>query len=141
MSNLEVIDNKQTSWEGLWLHPESGYFSSAAISLAQLKKFKGSVRLYVKKNRFYNNGENGRPNYVFFLRDSKSEIVRELEVEDIEDDDDFERYYTEEELQAAIEEATEGMYTYSQVQYAIDCAARDGARGYGPGDNIVSDYL
>jgi hypothetical protein len=141
MGKLEVFDGKQTTWEGLWWHSECNYFSSAVISLAQLRKFKGNVRLYVKKNKFFNNGENGRPNYVFCLRDAKSDNVREWEIED----DEFERLYTESELQEAIEkaveEAVEGMYTYSQVQQAIDGAALDGARGYGPGDNIVEDYI
>ena len=141
MSKLEVIDNKRSSWEGLWWHPECQYFSSAVISLAQLKKFKGNVRLYVKKNKYFNNGENGRPNYKFCLCDAKSANIREFQIEDIDEEDEFERLYTQAELDAAIEKAIEGMYSYDQVQYAINRAAEDGARGYGWGDNIVSDYL
>lgn len=138
MSKLEVFDGKQTSWGGLWWHPEYQYFSSESISLAQLKKFKGSVRVYVRKNKYFSNGKNGRPNYCFCLRDSKSDNTYELEIQD----DEFERLYTENDLRDAIERAIDGMYTYSQVQYAIDCAARDGARGYdGAGDNVVGDYL
>lgn len=87
MSKLEVIDGKQTTWEGLWWHPDCQYYSSAVISLAQLRKFKGNVRLYVKKNKFFENGKNGRPNYHFSLRDANSDNVREWDIEDIHDDE------------------------------------------------------
>ena len=129
MSKFEVFDGKQTTWEGLWWHPESGYFSSAAISLAQLRKFKGSVRLYVKKNRFYNNGENGRPNYNFILRDANTENDTELEVVSqpyVEDG----VYYTED---------GDRLYTHSEVQSAVYQAAEDGRNGYT--DVLVSDYI
>ena len=80
MGVLEPFDNKGTKWSGLWYHPSSHYFTSATFSLADLRKFKGNVRLVVKKNRFYENGENKRPNYVFIIADSKSEKYRDLEV-------------------------------------------------------------
>ena len=95
MSKLEVIDGKQTTWDGLWWHSECQYYSSAVISLAQLRKFKGNVRLYVKKNRYYNNGKNGRPNYHFSLRDANSDNVRELELQDVDDDMHCENLHTE----------------------------------------------
>lgn len=82
MGNLEPIEGKTTSWEGLWWHPEYNGYSSAAISLADLKKFKGKVRLYVRKNKYYSGGENGRPNYHFCLRDANSETFQTLEVEE-----------------------------------------------------------
>ena len=82
MSKLQVIDGKQTNWEGLWWHPEYNGFSSATISLSELRKFKGNVRLYVRKNMFFNKGENGRPNYRFCLKDSDSPTFRTLEIED-----------------------------------------------------------
>ena len=82
MGKLEPIDGKQTIWDGLWWHPEYNGFSSRVISLADLKKFKGAVRLYVRKNRFYNNGENGRPNYLFCLKDANADVFRTLEVEE-----------------------------------------------------------
>ena len=82
MKNLEVIDGKQTNWNGLWWHKEYNGFSSAAIDLSELRKFKGKVRLYVRKNKFFNNGENGKPNYNFCLKDAKSEIFTELKIWD-----------------------------------------------------------
>ena len=65
MTKLETFDNKQTKWEGLWWHGEYNGFSSATIDLSALKQFKGKVRLYVRKNKFYENGKNRRPNYFF----------------------------------------------------------------------------
>lgn len=67
MGKQTPIDGKGTDWEGLWWHPEKSVFTSAAIDLSDLKKFKGKVRLYVKENKFYNDGENGLPRYNFRL--------------------------------------------------------------------------
>lgn len=134
MGKLEVFDGKQTNWEGLWWHPEYAGFSSATINLSELKKYKGNVRLYVRKNQFYEKGTN-RPNYRFCLKDSESPTFTAI---GIEDDtlavvrNDGGTYYTED---------GERLYTHEEVQYAIDRAAEDGMRGYGPGDNIVSDYI
>lgn len=109
---LEVFDGKQTNWGGLWWQSDCMYFTSQTISLGQLRKFKGNVRLVVRKNRFYNNGENGRPNYVFLFRDAKSENPFEISVEEMtkkpykEDDvyytEDGERLYTREDARAII---------------------------------------
>ena len=88
MGKLESFDNKQTKWEGLWWHPEYNGFSSTVIDLSVVRKFKGKVRLYVRKNKFYNGGENGRPNYCFSLKDADSEVFNTLEV--VEDDDPLE---------------------------------------------------
>ena len=79
---MEVFDGKQTRWEGLWWHPEYNGFSSSAISLSDLRKFKGNVRLYVRKNKFYHNGENGRPNYCFSIKSADSPTFKTLEVEE-----------------------------------------------------------
>jgi hypothetical protein len=100
MGRLEPIDGKITSWEGLWWHPEYNGFSSAVISLANLKKFKGKVRLYMRKNKYFNGGENGRPNYNFCLRDADADIFNTLTVED--DRYDGERLYTEEEVRTIV---------------------------------------
>ena len=94
---LEIIDGKATNWGGLWWQPDKMYFTSQTISLSELRKFKGCVRLVVKKNKFYNNGENGRPNYVFLFRDAKSENPFVLEVED--DTENSERLYTYDECE------------------------------------------
>ncbi|MBP5461919.1 MAG: hypothetical protein J6Y20_07330 [Lachnospiraceae bacterium] len=81
---LEPFEKKQTNWLGLWWHPEYCGYSSAAIDLSQLRKFKGKVRLLMRKNKFLNGGENGRPNYTFCLKDCDSPT---FEAVDVEDDD------------------------------------------------------
>lgn len=100
MGKLAPIDRKQTEWEGLWWHNEYKEFSSAVLSLADIKKFKGKVRLYVRKNKNFNGGENGRPNYLFCLKDANSDNSHEWNVID----DDSERLYTEDEIRAIIED-------------------------------------
>ena len=122
MGRLEPIDGKCTSWEGLWWHPETNSFTSASLSLADLRKFKGSVRLIVRKNRYFNGGENGRPNYKFCLRDVAHD-GKLWEVEEIDEDDD-ERLYTREEVE--------------RVKYG---ACLDGQRGLSPGDILIEDFV
>lgn len=94
MGKLEPFDNKRTQWQGLWYHNDTHCFTSSALSLADIKKFKGTVRLVVRKNKYYNDGENNRPNYVFMLVDSKAERFRECLV--VDDND----YDSEEDTQA-----------------------------------------
>lgn len=98
MGKLEPFEKKQTNWFGLWWHPEYGGFSSEAISLADLRKFKGKVRLYVRKNKIYNGGENGRPNYKFQFKDANAEIFTAIEVED----DEPKKLFSYDELQTLI---------------------------------------
>lgn len=81
---LETFDSKQTEWSGLWWHPENNSFSSQVINLSTLRKFKGNVRVIVRKNKYFNGGENGRPNYLFCVRDAKSENIVDLDVDDNE---------------------------------------------------------
>ncbi|MBQ1792160.1 MAG: hypothetical protein II008_18435 [Oscillospiraceae bacterium] len=102
MGRLEPIDGKQTKWEGLWWHPEYNGFSSAVLDLSDLRKFKGRVRLYVRKNKFFNGGENGRPNYNFTLKDSDADVFHLLEVEEDEEPEEKTRSFTYDELQALI---------------------------------------
>ena len=120
---MDTFDRKQTNWEGLWYQKNGQYFQSAVIDLSKLKDFKGTVRVFVRKNKFYNNGENSRPNYVFCIRDAKSDFEHEIEIEDIENDSD-ERLYTEEE-----------------VRRCIHGACEDGRHGYEPYDLLISDYI
>jgi hypothetical protein len=123
MGKLETFDKKRTQWEGLWWHPECNAFYSKTFSLASIKKFKGTVRLFVRKNRYFNNGENGRPNYQFSIQDSKGATVAEFEVEDIEDREE------------------ERTYTYEEVQDIINKVACDiGGDGL-YGEYLVSDYI
>lgn len=81
MGKLEPFDGKRTKWAGLWYHHNNFCFTSEAFNLGDLKKFKGSFRIVVRKNRFFAEGT-GRPNYVFILVDSKSDKYKEFEVID-----------------------------------------------------------
>lgn len=127
MGKLEPFDAKMTKWLGLWWHPEINAFTSGVLNLADLRKFKGTVRLQVRKNKFFNNGENGRPNYCFSIRDSESDVFTNVEIEDDEQeeypmDKDGNRLYTEEEVWQVIH----GMEREHGLSY---------------GDNLISDYI
>ena len=130
MGKLEAFDRMQTNWEGLWWHGEYNGFSSACISLSELRKFKGKVRLYVRKNKFYNNGENGRPNYHWCLKDADSDVFHVLDIEQNNDDEypkdsDGNRLYTGEEVRAVINGVVR------DVEYGI----------HDPYDLLISDYV
>lgn len=131
---LEVIDGKQTNWGGLWYHPDTCSFSSQAIDLAELRKFKGNVTLVVRKNRFYNNGENGRPNYVFLLRDAKTNKAIEMTVEDggLPYKDKNGDYF---------DENGERLYTYAEVEHVMRECAIDIRNGIDEYDCLVEDYI
>lgn len=128
-NKLQPFDGKQTNWCGLWWHPEYHSFSSEAISLAEIRKFKGKVRLVVRKNKLYNNGENGRPNYHFSLRDAYSEKFFTLEVED--EEDDYPR-----------DKDGNRLYTAEEVRRVISGVVRDVEYGFhDPNDLLIEDYV
>lgn len=132
MSKLEVIDGKATNWGGLWWQPDSMYFTSQTISLAELRKFKGQVRLVVRKNKFYNNGENGRPNYVFLLRDAKSENPLKLEVAEKTADNVDGYYYTDD---------GERLYTYEDCNKIMRKSWEYAQDGFPYGHFSISDWV
>lgn len=109
--SLETFEGKMTNWEGLWWHPEYNGYSSASFNLSQLKKFKGVIRIYVRKNKFFERGTS-RPNYHFCIKASNSNSADDLKVKDeisepyLEDgiyyDKDGSRLYTEDEIRAII---------------------------------------
>lgn len=118
MGKLEPFARMQTKWEGLWYHPEYNGYSSACISLAELRKFKGNVRIYVRKNKFYNKGENGRPNYHFCIKDADADVFHRLEVEEDEKPEEYtdcdgNRLFTREEVRRIING------TVDDVKYGI----------------------
>ena len=93
MGRLEPFENKKTNWMGLWYQNGRGYYTSSTFSLADLRKFKGNVRFVVRKNRFYENGKNGRPNYVFMIVDAANEkyISPEVLDDETQDHEDIEK--------------------------------------------------
>ena len=130
---------KQTQWEGLWYHPELHKFTSAAFNLAALREFKGAVRLVVCKNRYYNNGENGRPNYSFTIRDCKADNARDLEVTDIETG----RYaYFDDEDEVYRDEDGARLYTGEEVRKIINGTHADARYGIcDPYDILPEDFV
>jgi hypothetical protein len=134
---LEVFENLQTGWNGLWYHPEVGGFSSGTINLSKLKKFKGTVKFYVRKNKLYKKDTN-RPNYVFCIKDSNSPTFSELTIEEDEDAIEKSCYY-DEDKRCYYDEDGKRLYTREEVQYAINESAFDARNGCT--DNLVEDYL
>lgn len=122
---METFEGKQTKWEGIWWHPEYNGFSSAAINLSKLKQFKGYVRLYVRKNKYYCGGTNNRPNYMFCIKDSNSPTFHDIDIKD--------------------DETTllEDMYcfTHEQLQQLIDRVACSVGGDSEYGMNVVGDYI
>ena len=79
-----TFDQKQTQWLGMWYHPENHCYTSESISLSALREFKGTVRLIMRKNKFYEKGSN-KPDYVFKIVDANAEAIGseiELAIED-----------------------------------------------------------
>lgn len=127
----QTFEKKQTGWMGLWWHPEYSGFSSTTFSMATLKEFKGPVKVYVRKNKFYEQGGN-RPNYCFCIKDANAEIFAEVQVEEEKPrcryDADNDCYYGND---------GERLYTYSEVRRIIECAMADFEYGItDPGDIV-----
>lgn len=76
---MKTVDGMTSNWCGLWWHPEYNGFSSAPLNLSELKKYKGTVRLYVRKNKYFNGGENNRPNYQFCIKDAHAAMFENIE--------------------------------------------------------------
>lgn len=128
---LKSFERQQTTWEGLWYQPEWLGFSSAAINLSKLKAFKGTVILYVRKNKYYKEGSN-RPNYVFSIRDAKSEAPVTPDV--IEDS----KYATKDENGYWYTSDGERLYTYDDACAAINEAIED--TKYTSYDDMFASY-
>ena len=121
MGKLKAIDSKISNWIGVWWHPDIAMFTSASINIAELRKYKGNVRVCLRKNKAYQSGTN-RPNYVLCIRDSQSAEGECIELFD--DSEEIERKYTREE-----------------VRRVLCGACEDGRRGYSPEDLIIEDYV
>lgn len=134
---LEPIEGHYTKWMGLWWNPNTNHFASSAINLSDLRKFKGKVRIIVRKNKFYNGGENNRPNYCFSIRDANAESDAAFEVKEIEEKNRYD--FTDTELEEICEKYS--LYTREQVERVKHGACRDGQSGYSGGDLLIEDYI
>ena len=130
---LKVIENQRTDWGGLWYNAGNHSYSSEAINLAELRKFKGTVRIYMKKNRYYDK-ELNRPNYVFTIASVKSDRFTDLSV--VDDDYGHYLYVSDETLGEGVDLDDE----YVRLEDAIDVAQGlidDCAFGYSTDDLCV----
>lgn len=147
---LEPFDRKCTRFQGLWYNQSDHCFRSATFNLAQLRKFKGNVLIKIIKNKYYNGGENGRPNYLFSIVDAKSDKPREFDIKEVEPDEEREENLYEINGQYGVfvpisnvsdESKYERLYTRTEVQRAINgTACHVGGDGW-YGECLVEDYL
>lgn len=133
-TKLEPISTLSTKWLGLWRNSEKEILLSASISLAELRKYKGNVRLIVVKNEHYDNGKNRRPEYLFALRDTS---IDKVDVLDIHKCDSY--YLSEKQIEAICEQYD--LYTREQVECVMRGACEDGLDGYAPDDCEIEDYV
>jgi hypothetical protein len=134
-TGMKTFDGKQTEWEGLWWHPEYNGYSSALISFSSLREFKGAVRLYVRKNKFFNAGENGRPNYCFCFKAKDADVFDQLKVIDEKacPYKDGDNYYTED---------GERLYTREETRKIINGTVKDVEYGFrDPYDILPEDFV
>ena len=90
MARLQSSTDKRTNWAGLWYNPASHQYISQTTSLAQIRQFKGNVRLIVRKNKFHKPCNN-TPQYQICICDSHSPEARNtLEMQDIAEYEDRE---------------------------------------------------
>lgn len=149
---LEPFDKKFTKYQGLWYDSVGHCFKSAVINLAQIKQFKGNIVLRVVKNKYFEGGKNGRPNYLFSIIDAKSDKPRSFEIDEIDEIDEdavMDNLY-EINGQCGVfvpmngeinTDLCERLYTKAEVQKAINGAACDAGGDGWYGECLVSDYL
>ena len=126
MGKFEPIEKKTTPWIGLWWDARKTTMSSPVLNLADLRKFKGTVRIWIMKNRFKTKDTANRPDYVFRITDAKSDNPYDVEVKDLEEHEEYEE---------------ERLYTESEVRSVIAGVVRDAQSGYSAGDLLISDYI
>lgn len=117
-----------TKWMGIWAMDQPALYAGQVIKKADIPKY---TRIVLRYNKYYEKDSN-KPKFVYCFADAegyKSKCVP-IEKENAAVYEEDGCYYTK---------SGERLYTQSEVQYAINRAAADGARGYS--DNLVSDYL
>ena len=116
-----------TKWLGLWEQEAKGLYAGQTVKKADIPNH---TRILLKNNKYYKKGTK-RPKFVYCFADSEGyeEMCAPLDVDERPYKEDG-VYYTEN---------GEQLYTYDEVQYAINRATDDARDGYT--DNLVSDYL
>ena len=134
----QTFDKKTTGWLGLWYHNDSHSWSSAVIDLSAFKSFKGTARIYMRKNKYYEKDTN-RPNYVFVICDSNSQrFVQEVEIQDdVWDREEWIKVYKRNDK--FIDENDNRLFTREEVREVIRGVIRDVQCGYT--DLLPEDYV
>jgi len=130
MGKLEPFDHLRTKWQGLWYNPRNYTYTSTVLSLADLRKFKGNVRIIVRKNKFFEK-DTKRPNMIFMLVDAACEKYNPFEIQKVPNGQS-EEYRTIE---------GERLYTEEEVREVMHGACRDGRNGYNEYDLLIEDYV
>lgn len=146
-----------TKYEGLWRQERTGWYKSRVFtvdSLIDLFSPKDRFQIILKQNKYWKTNESNIPRFIFSIVDRSVGTLKTSELESdngamfdslcnaLEENDE---YYKQKIIDSFDEDEIEkiadwfGLYTESQVQYCIDKASADGARGYT--DNIIEDYL
>jgi hypothetical protein len=107
-----------TKWMGLWAQDRPALYAGQVIKKADIPKY---TRLVLRFNKFYER-DSGRPKFVYCFADSEGYSDKCVPIEIENESGEEERLYTREE-----------------VQYAINRATQDALSGYT--DNLVEDYL
>lgn len=125
------MTDEKTQWQGLWKTRKAVYRSQ----VIKKKDIPPYARLIVRFNKNYHS-DTDRPKFVFCFANGKAEqaitLEREIEIGTalVKYDDESGVYYTMDD---------ERLYTYEEVQQAINGATESALRGYT--DNIVEDYI
>ena len=139
--SMKPFDKKTTPWLGLWYHQDSHSFSSEVINLAALREFKGNVRLYMRKNKFWTKDSN-RPNYVFSICDANSQrFVQDIEVIDDEwDREPYSKLYQRQD--GYFDEEGNRYFSREEVRTIINGTVSDVKSGiYDPYDILPEDFV
>lgn len=105
-----------TKWMGLWAQDKPTYYAGQVIKKSDIPKY---TRIVLRFNKFYEKDSN-KPKFVYCFADSEGYASKCVPLEI--DEEDGER-----------------LFTRQEVQYAINRATQDALNGYT--DNIVEDYL
>ncbi len=132
---LKKFEGLQTEWGGLWYDKITHSYKSTGINFSLLRQFKGTVRLIVRRNTFYNKGSS-RPNFVFTLRDSQLQDSIELKAEEPK-----KRPYYDYASGWYFDEDGNRLYTEKEVVSRLESLKDDIIYGESPDDCLVRYYL
>lgn len=129
---LQKFEGMQNEWMGIWRNEGYNGYVSQTFSLDVFKQFKGNVKFYLRKNRYYTK-DSSRPYFVLCVKECKSPVFNELRVKT---DASYARIGHDD------DEIVTGMvFSHSDIQSLINkvACAVGGDSEYG--EHIVSDFM